>query len=101
MKRHIIESWMLIVLFESLVRSQDLSALYQSVRKQKVCRVPCHTRTPSEALCHSMDLACVLYIKQVKCLQHSAATTLLLRRHGWSAEMVIGAQMLPFKPHAW
>jgi hypothetical protein len=48
-----------------------------------------------------MDLACVFYIKKVLCLQRSAATTLLLRRYGHKAEMVIGAQMLPFKSHAW
>jgi Transglutaminase-like superfamily len=35
------------------------------------------------------------------CLQRSAATTLLMRRHGWEAEMVIGVQLLPFKSHAW
>ena len=35
------------------------------------------------------------------CLQRSAATTLLLRRHGLHAELVIGAQILPFKSHAW
>lgn len=54
-----------------------------------------------EQLCHVIDLACVFYFKQVLCLQRSAATTLLLRRHGWNAEMVIGAQLLPFKSHAW
>jgi hypothetical protein len=48
-----------------------------------------------------MDLACVFYPKSVLCLQRSAATTLLLRRHGIRAELVIGAQMLPFKSHAW
>jgi hypothetical protein len=37
----------------------------------------------------------------VLCLQRSAATAFLLRRHGWSAEMVIGAQLLPFHSHAW
>jgi hypothetical protein len=37
----------------------------------------------------------------VMCLQRSAATTLLLRRHGFKAEMVIGAQILPFRSHAW
>jgi hypothetical protein len=48
-----------------------------------------------------MDYACVFYVKRVLCLQRSAATTILLRRYGWSAEMVIGAQILPFKSHAW
>jgi transglutaminase superfamily protein len=48
-----------------------------------------------------MDLACVLYFKRVLCLQRSAATTLLLRRYGWRAEMVTGVQILPFASHAW
>jgi hypothetical protein len=48
-----------------------------------------------------MDLACVFYFKHVMCLQRSAATTLLLRRHGLRAELVIGAHILPFKSHAW
>ena len=26
---------------------------------------------------------------------------MLLRRHGYEAAMLIGAQMLPFKSHAW
>jgi Transglutaminase-like superfamily len=57
---------------------------------------------PTQAdLCHAVDLACVFYFKQVMCLQRLAATTLLFRRHGWEAEMVIGAQVLPFKSHTW
>ena len=48
-----------------------------------------------------MDCACVLYVKPVLCLQRSSATTLLLRRYGWKAEMVIGVQLMPFKSHAW
>jgi hypothetical protein len=48
-----------------------------------------------------MDLACVFYPKQVLCLQRAAATTQLLRGHGIRAEMVIGAQLMPFQSHAW
>ena len=53
------------------------------------------------ALCRAMDIACVLYPKRVLCLQRSAATVLLLRRYGIAAELVIGAQVLPFRSHAW
>lgn len=56
---------------------------------------------PVKFLCRAMDFACVFYFKQVLCLQRSAATTVLLRRYGVPAEMVIGAQLLPFKSHAW
>jgi hypothetical protein len=48
-----------------------------------------------------MDLACVFYFKRVRCLQRSAAVTILLRRYGWRAEMVTGAQILPYEFHAW
>jgi hypothetical protein len=48
-----------------------------------------------------MDYACVFYFKKVLCLQRSTATTILLRRHGLSAEMITGAQIFPLKSHAW
>jgi len=35
------------------------------------------------------------------CLQRSAATACLLKRFGVSAQLVIGAQQMPFKAHAW
>jgi hypothetical protein len=34
-------------------------------------------------------------------LQRSSVAVTLLRRHGIFAEMVIGAQRLPLKAHAW
>jgi hypothetical protein len=54
-----------------------------------------------EQICRAADIASVLYIKRALCLQRSAATTMLLRRHGFAAELVIGARILPFKSHAW
>lgn len=35
------------------------------------------------------------------CLQRSAATALLLKEHGIPAQLVIGAQQIPFRAHAW
>jgi hypothetical protein len=56
----------------------------------------------SEAdICTAVDFACVLYFKQVLCLQRSAATALLLLRHGCEATMVIGVRSFPFRSHAW
>jgi hypothetical protein len=71
------------------------------VRTAQIRRASERTGLSSEQLCRAVDLACVFYFKEVLCLQRSAVATLLLRRHGWSAEMVIGAQILPFKSHAW
>jgi hypothetical protein len=101
MKRLVIKSWLLLLYFEFIMRFCNFKRLHAIVRNQKV-RPMDKGRVPSSPeLCHAVDLACVFYFKQVLCLQRSAATTLLLRRYGWNAEMVIGAQVLPFRSHAW
>jgi len=52
-------------------------------------------------VCTAVNYACIWYPKQALCLQRSFVTTYLLRKHGVSANMVLGAQKLPFKAHAW
>lgn len=54
-----------------------------------------------EQICNAINYACVWYPKRVLCLQRSSVTTCLARAHGVSAQMVIAAQKLPFKAHAW
>ena len=54
-----------------------------------------------DRVCMAVDYACVWYPKQALCLQRSFVTTYLLRKHGVAAHMVLGAQKLPFKAHAW
>ena len=49
----------------------------------------------------AVNYACVWYPKQALCLQRSFVTTYLLRKQGVAAHMVLGAQKLPFKAHAW
>ena len=49
----------------------------------------------------AVNYACIWYPKQALCLQRSFVTTYLLRKHGIAAQMVLGAQKLPFKAHAW
>jgi hypothetical protein len=49
----------------------------------------------------AVNYACVWYPKQALCLQRSFVTTYLLRKHGVAAQMVLGAQKLPFRAHAW
>jgi hypothetical protein len=100
MHLRVLESWILLLRFEWIMRSCGFNGIYSIVREQ-----PLHPAATclvtQEDLCHAIDYACVLYFKRVLCLQRSAATTVLLRRHGWRAEMVIGAQLLPFRSHAW
>jgi Transglutaminase-like superfamily len=52
-------------------------------------------------VCKTIDRACIWYPKYVLCLQRSAVTACMLRSCGVQAQMVIGAQKLPFKAHAW
>jgi hypothetical protein len=101
MNQLVIESWLLLLYFEVVMRFRSFRELHEIVREEKVRKANGSMPSSTAELCHALDLACVFYFKKVMCLQRSAATTLLLRRHGQDAEMVIGAQMLPFKSHAW
>lgn len=101
MKRLIAESYLLLVQIDLIMRFGDLQSIHTLVRSSEIRATEVPRRSSIVDLCRSIDLACVFYIKKVLCLQRSAATTLLLRRYGHKAEMVIGAQMLPFKSHAW
>jgi hypothetical protein len=83
-----------------LTRLRGFKGLHRMVRTQQLRRAA--GTTPSiEDLCHAMDLACVFYFRTVSSLERSAATTLMLRRYGRRAEMVIGLQVLPMDSHTW
>lgn len=85
---------------ELYLARRDFAGLYQRVRDE-----PFRERHPSspssERICASVDIACAWYWKQVFCLQRSAATACLLKRHGVPAQLVMGAQQMPFRAHAW
>jgi len=91
--------WKLISMDRCLARG-DFASVHEKVRS-----FPVRSGRPSpgivERICSAVDMACIWYWKQVFCLQRSAATACLLREYGVRAEMVIGAQHLPFKAHAW
>lgn len=99
MKRYILEGLLLLLQIEIVMLTTDLQALHDLVRSTGTARAS--RQLTSEALCHAIDIACVLYFKKVLCLQRSAATVVLLRRHGFDACLVLGAQSSPFKAHAW
>jgi hypothetical protein len=54
-----------------------------------------------DRVCTAVNHACIWYPKQVLCLQRSIVTTYMLRKYGISAQLILGAQKLPFKAHAW
>ena len=97
-KRLVLRAWSLLLYVDFVMLTGNLDAVHRLVRKQEVRPT---TAQQVADLCRAIDLACVFYFKCVLCLQRSASTTLLLRQYGWDAEMVIGAQLIPFQSHAW
>jgi hypothetical protein len=97
----VFESWLWLLYIEYIMKFRDSKALRRIVGNQRVRPTRPYDLGSREALCHAMDVACVFYLKRVLCLQRAAATTALLRRYGWEAEMVIGAQIVPYEFHAW
>jgi len=86
--------------FESPLARGNFAALYDTVRRKPCLRRRYSADTISQ-ICFAVDLACIWYWKEALCLQRSAATTCLLIKHGVPAQLVIGAQHIPFKSHAW
>jgi hypothetical protein len=96
----VLRAYARLVFFDFYLARGDFAALYNRVR---ACPVEKKRQLPqtSERICAAVDMACIWYWKQVLCLQRAAATTCLLRRYGFRSQMVIGAQQVPFKAHAW
>lgn len=74
--------------------------IYAMVKSWTVACAPSDQDTINR-VCMAVNYACIWYPKQALCLQRSFVTTYLLRKNGVPAHMVLGAQKLPFKAHAW
>jgi hypothetical protein len=91
----------LLFRFERSIRNHDFARAYEEVRLTPIAGRETAFCGSLERICHSVDLACVWYWKQVLCLQRSAVTCCLLKRCGIPARLVIGVRQLPFRAHAW
>lgn len=96
----VLQAYLKLIQFDFYLARKDFAAIYNKVR-----HYPIANKAPFpyavEQICSAVDMACIWYWKEALCLQRSAATTCLLKRHGVPAQMVIGAQQMPFKAHAW
>jgi transglutaminase superfamily protein len=96
----VIKAYLNLIHFDLYLARGNFAALYNEVR-----RFPVGKKTPSpeavERICAAVDMACIWYWKEALCLQRSAAAACLLRQYGVHAQLVIGAQQMPFKAHAW
>jgi hypothetical protein len=96
----VLKAYLKLIHFDFYLARGSFAALYEKVRKYPVGKqAPPHDAV--ERICSAIDMACIWYWKEALCLQRSAATACLLKRYGVSAQMVIGAQQMPFKAHAW
>jgi hypothetical protein len=74
--------------------------MYLTVKRWKVASRPAD-QNAIDQVCEAVNYACAWYPKQALCLQRCFVTVYLLRKNGIDARMVLGAQVLPFKAHAW
>lgn len=96
----VLQAYLKLIHFDLYLARGNFAALYDKVRKY-----PARKLRPApgavERICSAIDMACIWYWKEALCLQRSAATACLLKKYGIPAQMVIGAQQMPFKAHAW
>ena len=89
-----------LIQFDLYLAKGNFQALYEKIRAYPI-RKAMSPVTAVEQICAAVDLACIWYWKEVLCLQRSAATACLLKSYGVPAQMILGAQQMPFKAHAW
>jgi hypothetical protein len=95
-----LQAYLSLIQFDLYLARGEFEALYDKVRNYPLGRRP-STRHAVEGVCSAVDMACIWYWKEALCLQRSAAAACLLKRYGIPAQMVIGAQSMPFRAHAW
>ena len=96
----VLRAYLRLIQFDLYLARGNFASLYDKVRKYPINGEAAFSDI-CEQICEAMDIACIWYWKEALCLQRSAATTCLLRRYGVCADLVIGAQQIPFKAHAW
>jgi len=89
-----------LVAFDLLLAIGKFAAVHRTLRRRKVANAH-GTADVTEQVLRAVNLACMWYPKRALCLQRSFVTVCLLRNHGISAQMVLGAQKIPFIAHAW
>jgi hypothetical protein len=89
-----------LIAHDIFMARHDFASLHCRVKAFPLRKVASESHA-IETVSSSLDIACAFYPKQALCLQRSAVLVKMLRRKGVAARMIIGAQKLPFKAHAW
>jgi hypothetical protein len=96
----VLKAYLKLIHFDLYLARGNFAALYDRVRSYPTGK-KAEVADAIERICSAMDMACIWYWKEALCLQRSAATACLLKRYGIPAQLVIGAQHMPFRAHAW
>jgi hypothetical protein len=97
----VLEAYARLLAHDSFMRGHDMAQLHQEVKTYPLQIRRLQTPDVSEAVSRALDCACAFYPKEALCLQRSVVLVKMLRKRGLHATMIIGAQKLPFKAHAW
>ncbi len=96
----ILEAYIGLIAHDLFLSHHDFASLCRRVKGFPLGRMidePNAVETVSSAI----NVACCFYLKQALCLQRSVVLVKMLRAKGVPARLIIGAQKLPFKAHAW
>jgi hypothetical protein len=91
---------LMLIAYDLLCTFSNFGRIHAMVKRWPVARGNPDGNT-IDRVCAAVNYACIWYPKQVLCLQCAFVTTYLLRKKRVPANMVLGAQKLPFKAHAW
>lgn len=90
----------LLIWFDFMTQICPFGSVYEKVKRWGTRKRDPGPDTVSQ-VCRAVNYACVFYPRLVQCQLRALVTTRLLRLHGAPAELVLGAQKLPFRAHAW
>ena len=94
----ILKSMLVLIVVDAVVHLFRFSTLAHLLRH--VHTTSSHSRS-EERVMRTLNFACLLYPRVVRCLVYSAAATILLRREGHDVHLVVGMRKIPFAAHAW
>jgi Transglutaminase-like superfamily len=86
--------------YDVIVFPLGIGRILRQLRRQHVPVTPCSADL-QKGICDAVLLASCFYWKPVLCLQRSVCTTVLLRKYGIGAKVVIGYRPAPFFSHSW
>jgi hypothetical protein len=100
-KRETVTAFFGLLAFDLLLKLRGFQSLIEKVEHWPTAEPITTDLETCRRVRAMVDRAQMYYPKKAMCLQHSAVVTCLLRRRGVPAQMILAAQTLPPKAHAW